>query len=240
MRVEDQKGALISSLEDWAMLYESPRPSRHWKEHRSAYSMAEFVMNRNGAEALRTRITDALGERVEFERAVPEFEVRFDRFGQGRNHDLAIFGRAYSGESLFVGVEAKVDEPFGATVRDAYLLAKAKQIAGQTTNAPERIENLLKLHFTRPDPSMFDVRYQLLYSTAGTVAAGADISVLYVVVFKTPLYNETKSAENYRDYVYFLSKVGAKGVKLSSKEATGHKLSLQEKELICLHESFEL
>jgi hypothetical protein len=240
MRVEDAKGAAITSIADWAKLYESPRSSRQWKEHRSAFSVADFIMNRNGAEALKSRIADALEESVEFERVVPEFEVRFDDFGRGRVHDIAIFGSTVSGKRLFVGVEAKVDEPFGATVRDTYLTAKARQIAGEATNTPERIENLLKRHFTRPDISMFDVRYQLLYATAGTLAERADIWVLYVVVFKTPLYNETTSAENYRDYVDFMSKVGATAVKLSSKEAHGHKLSLQGKELICLHEHFEL
>ena len=153
---------------------------------------------------------------------------------------LAIFGRTESGLSLFVGVEAKVDEPFGEVVRDVYLKAKAKQITGKATNAPERIEGLLKQHFTRHDPSMFDIRYQLLYATAGTVAVDADISVLYVVVFETPLYSETTSAENFRDYVDFMERVGAEPLKLSSKEADGHKLSLRGKELICLHESFDL
>jgi hypothetical protein len=240
MRVEDSKGVPISSLADWARLYDTPRSAHQWKKHRSAYSTAEFICNRNGAELLRTRIADALGEPVEFERAIPEFEVRFDRFGHGRMHDLAIFGKAESGQSLFVGVEAKVNERFGDLVRDKYLKAKSKQIAGEKTNAPERIENLLKLHFEKPDASMFDVRYQLLYATAGTLAAKADVSVLYVVVFKTPLFNETTSAENYRDYVDFMGKIGAEPLKLSSKEANGHRLSLQGKELICLHEYFEI
>ena len=238
MRVEDTKGNLISSLTDWAKLYESS--PHQWKKHRSAYSVADFVINHNGAESFKSRISEALCERVELERAVPEFEVRFDQFGQGRVHDLAIYGNTYSGKSLFVGVEAKVDEPFGLTVRDAYLSAKAKQIAGEKTNAPDRIEKLLKQHFTRPNPSMFDVRYQLLYATAGTLAVGADISILYVVVFRTPLYNETTGKENYRDYVDFLSKVNARSVKLSSKDALAYKLFLQEKELICLHEYLEL
>ena len=155
-------------------------------------------------------------------------------------HDLAIFGRTDSGQGLFVGIEAKVDEPFGATVRESYLAAKAKQIAGKSTNAPECIESLLKLHFADTDPGMFNVRYQLLYATVGTLAAGADISVLYVIVFKTPLYSETGGAENYRDYVEFLGKVGAKSLKLADKAVQGHKLSLEGKELICLYESFDL
>ncbi len=240
MRVLDVQGNPINSLADWARLYESPRSSHQWKQHRSAYSVAEFILNRNGAESLRARVAGAIGDPIEFERAVPEYEVRFDRFGRGRMHDLGIFGKTSSGKTLFVGVEAKVDEPFGATVRDAYLTAKAKQIGGESTNAPERIEDLIRLHFPTPDLSSFEVRYQLLYATAGTLAAGADVSVLFVVVFKTPLYSETLSAENYRDYVDFLGRVGAVPLKLPSKEAHGHKLILQGKELICLHEAYEL
>jgi len=124
-------------------------------------------------------------------------------------HDVALFGKVQSGKSIFVGVEAKVDESFGPSVHDAYLKAKAKQIAGISTNAPERIEKLLAMHFSEPNISMFDVRYQLLYATAGTIAAGTDISVLYVIVFKTAMYSESISAENYRDYIQFMSKVGA-------------------------------
>lgn len=233
-------GEKIESMEAWAKLYDSPRSAHQWKQFRSAYSVAEFILNRRGGAALQTRVGEALGEPVELERAAPEFEVRFDQFGRGRMHDLGIFGQTASGKSLFVGVEAKVDEPFGALAREAYLSAKARQIAGESTNAPERIEKLLKLHFREPDPSMFEVRYQLLYATAGTLAAAADVSVLYIVVFKTPLYNETIAAENYRDYAYFMAKTGAGPLKLPNKEATGHKLHLGEKELVCLYEYFEL
>lgn len=240
MKIQNTEDATIESLDDWARIYDTPRSARHWKQHRSAYSIAEFIMNRQGAQELKSRVADVVGEKVEFERAIPEHEIRFDSFGHGRMHDLGIYGRTASGKSLFVGVEAKVDEPFGALVRDVYLEAKARQIAGESTNAPERIENLLKMHFDKPDQAMFGIRYQLLYATAGTLAAGADISVLYVVVFRTPLYSETTSAENYRDYVDFLSKTGASHVKLPGKEAHVHRLFLRGKELLCIHEHFDL
>ena len=240
MRIEDAKGVPISSLDDWAGIYSSPRSAHQWKEHRSAFSVAKFILNRNGGDCIRARVSDAIGQQVEFQKAIPEFEVRFDEFGRGRVHDLAMFGKSNSGRSLFVGVEAKVDEPFGPTAREAYLAAKAKQIAGESTKAPDRIEGLLKMHFADTDPGMFDVRYQLLYATAGTLAAGADISLLYVIVFKTPLYSETKGAENYRDYVDFLGKASAKKLTLSDKAIVGHKLSLAGKELFCLHEYFDL
>jgi hypothetical protein len=240
MKIEDTNGRPITNLAEWAEIYSSPRSSHQWKEHRSAYSTAEFFLNRDGVSSLKTRIENALGENVEFEKAIPEFEVRFDQFGRGRMHDMAIFGETKSGKSIFVGLEAKVDEPFGSIVRDEYLTAKAKQIAGKSTNAPERIENLLKLHFSEPNPDMFDVRYQLLYATLGTLAAGADISILYVIVFKTQLYDEVKSAENYRDYVQFMVSVGAEPLKLSNNAVQGHKILLQGKELICLYEYFDL
>ena len=79
-----------------------------------------------------------------------------------------------------------------------------------------------------------------MYATAGTLAASADTSVLYVVVFKTPAYSETIAAENYRDYVQFMAKTWARSVKLPNKKALAHKLVLGGKELFCLYEYFEL
>lgn len=240
MKIEDRNRNPINNFDDWAALYETPQQSHQWKEHRSAWSMADFVMQRDGAGHLQARVGDALGQRVSFERAVPEFEQRFDAFGRGRVHDMGIFGQVADGRSLFVGVEAKVDESFGPTVHDSYLQSKANQITGTSTNAPERIEQLLALHFHKPDTAMFDVRYQLLYATAGTLAAGADISVLYVVVFKTPLYDESIGADNYRDYIHFVNKVGGAPVTLAEKSAIAYTLDLDGRELTCVHEYFDL
>jgi len=240
MRIEDSQGNEITNLDEWAKLYDTPRQKHQWKEHRSAYSMAEFIMNRNGPDAIQSRISEVLSKQIQLERAIPEFEVRFDEFGHGRIHDLAVFGQTDSGESLFVGVEAKVDESFGRSVRDSYLTAKARQIVGESTNTPQRIEELLALYFSTPDVSMFDIRYQLLYATAGTLAAETDIAVFYVIVFKTQLYDELIGAENYRDYVQFMAKVGAPPLKLPHKEAQAHTVTLQGKELICIHEYFEI
>jgi len=240
MKIEDQSGRMIRSLEEWGALDDTPRQARQWKQHRSARSVAEFILERNGQQHLQTRVADAMGQAVRFDRLVPECEQRFDEFGRGRVHDLALFGETADGRSLFVGVEAKVDEPFGATVLDAYLAAKSKQITGTSTRAPERIEKLLALHFSEPDPAMFDIRYQLLYATAGTLAAGADTAVLFVVVFKTPLYDETIGADNYRDYLHFINKVGGRALPLGDKGAIAHELELGGQRLVCLHEYFEL
>jgi len=240
MRIEDSRGNQIKNFADWSKLYDTHQASRQWKKGRSAYSAAEFIINRDGASVIQNSVAEAICEPLKIERVVPEYEVRFDKFGRGRIHDIALFGTTDRDKTVFVGVEAKVDETFGALVKDSYLSSKAKQITGTSTNAPKRIEKLLAMHFHDPDPSMFDIRYQLLYATAGTIAAGADISVLFVAVFQTALYNKSIAAENYRDYMQFMEKIGASSLKLPSKKVQGHEISLQGKRLICLHEYFEL
>ena len=240
MRIETTLGREITSIDDWSTIYLNTKKHKHWKEHRSAYSVAEFILNQNGAEAIQNRVSDVLGVTVQLDRAIVEYEVRFDNFGKGREHDLGIFGRTESGKTVFIGVEAKVDEAFGYPLLDTYLLAKSNQIAGISTNAPERIERILALHYSTPNPSMFDGPYQLLYATAGTLAEDADIHLLYVIVFKTPLYDESKGVDNYRDYIHFMYRVGAKPLRLPDKEAVGHKLFLGGKELVCWYENFDL
>ncbi len=242
MRIEKSNGKQIQSLADWSRLYDSPKTVHHWKEGRSVYSIAQSVLKCDGCTIFQDRISGAIGQGVVFDRVVPKYGVRFDEFGCGRVHDLAMFGTTDKGETVFVGIEAKVDETFGPAVQDYYLAAKAKQITGSSTNTPERIEKLLSIHFSKPEVSMFDVRYQLLYATAGTLAAGADISFLYVAVFKTDLYDGDIGAKNHWDYKKFISKIGAKPVPLNNddRDVSVHHVVLQNKPLICIHEYFKL
>lgn len=234
MIIENSAGNPILTLDDWQSLCYPPPNDKHWKKDRSAYSIADIILNHNGAEIIRSRVTEAIKTSVSIERIIPEYEVKFDDLGKGRVHDLGCFGYA-GGKTVFIGVEAKVDEPFGQTVLDQYLSMKAKQIVGISTNAPERIEYLLAQHFTKPKLSMFDIRYQLLYATVGTIAAGADISVLFVMVLKTKLYDRKIGCKNYSDYNRFMKTVGAKPLNSSTRT---HLLTIQDKRLICLYESF--
>jgi hypothetical protein len=236
MKILGPSGQPISSFEHWSQIFFSGKKTRHWKEHRSAYSLAKYVMHFNGLELIRSNIAGAINEPLEFSKAIIEQEVRFDSYGHGREHDLGIHGKTASGKSLFVGLEAKVDEAFGLTVLDAYLECKSRQLSGVSTNAPQRIEGLLNANFGAVMRKHFDVRYQLLYSTVGTVAAGADVSVLYILVFDTPLYNEVIGAENYRDYVMFMNQLGARN------QAEGSSVDVRSVEiagspLTCIYET---
>lgn len=240
MTIEDVSGKVLRNIDDWAKLYETPQISHQWKKGRSAYSIAEFILNRDGLEHIGGRASEVLGTALTIEKAVPEFEVRFDEYGRGRVHDVGIYAKTQDGETVFIGVEAKVDESFGGAVLDSYLDAKAKQICGVATNAPQRIEKLLSRHFFEPSRGMFDIRYQLLYATIGTIAVRADYSILYVLVFRTDLYNETKSAENYRDYVYFMEKVGAVPFKVAGGHVQGHEIEFDGARLKCIYEYIDM
>jgi|TARA_R110002012_G_scaffold321121_3_gene547649 hypothetical protein len=203
------KGNTISNLADWKKFVFIGKKAKDWKEDRSAASLAEFIIKKNGEEKIIELVSAQIEEPFTLEVAYPEFQARFDAHGQGREHDLAIFGKTESGKKIFIGVEAKVDESFGGTVASKYHKGKAKELNGENTNLPIRIEELLKFNFKVITASDFNLRYQLLFSTAGTLSIDADIHILLFLVFKTEGYNPKVAAKNYKDLQAFLKKAEA-------------------------------
>ena len=213
----------IETLEDWEnRVFRTAKRAKHWKVGRSAHSIADFMMNKNGEQTIRKIVAEVLSEDVILKRATPELEIRFDKYGHGREHDLGICGRtAGSNRSIFIGVESKVDESFNETIREVYLKSKSKALSGISTNSDSRIEELLKAHYSEVTPELFDLRYQLLYSTVGTLRAKADnnkpvdIAILFIIVFKTNLYDEVLGLENYRDYIQFVNSLNSRKIRNS-------------------------
>ena len=239
-KIISNQGNLITSMENWANIYSAGNKAKHWKPGRSAYSIAEYVINRNGLQRIAERVSQVLDEEVTFEKAIPELELTFDEYGQGRVHDLGIYGETSSGKTLFIGVESKVDEKFNKTIADVYLQAIARRIGGGRTKAPERIEGLLRSHFRKPDKNVFSLRYQLLYSTAGTLASNQDISVMYIIVFKTDLYDELKGLENLKDYIAFINASRTEELDCSHPESIVHELKVFRKSLYAVYEQVVL
>ncbi len=56
MRVETSHGNKITNLEDWAKMYGTPQSALQWKVGRSAHSIAEFVLNKNGTQIFQDRV----------------------------------------------------------------------------------------------------------------------------------------------------------------------------------------
>lgn len=246
MRIVDSQGQEIVNLEQWrSRAFDRTSKARHWKEGRSAHSLAEFVMNRNGASYLEERISSVLSRQATLEQATPEFLARFDPYpGNPSNLDLGISGVEGPSEhhrTLFIGLESKVAEPFGSsTVGNRYSSAMKQRIAGRNTNAPERVRDLLSKYFSVEDPpnsSRFaGVRYQLLTGIAGTAASQADALVFYVLVFKTSEYDERKGSANRMEYERFLEAAHGKLMMRRGENFRADEITAAGKSLVCVYD----
>jgi len=225
MLIESRGGERVANMADW----EKSVTKKDWKPYRSAHALAGFVLNEEGAEKIRRAVSAILNEPVCFNLATPELAIQFDKYGGPRYHDLGIYGKTERGSTVFVGVEAKVDEPFGNSVK--------KRFKGASPTAKQRIKGLWKQHALKSKIEESDIRYQLLYSTAGTVDAGADISVFFVMAFQTCLYDEKMGERNYRDYMHFMCETGAQRLGFPDKKFDVHCLNLKGKPLICVYQN---
>ena len=250
MRVVDSRGRRISSLDEWrSLVFDGTSKSRHWRKGRSAYSLTEFVMDhRKGAAYLERRISSVLARSVKLEVATPEYLAKFDSYPGGpSNLDIGITGHVGCSAPrprLFVGVEAKVDETFGSTVDSRYASAVKDMKDGKRTNAPERVKELLSEYFSvsgSPETSRFvGIRYQLLTGTAGTVSASGEVSVFYILVFRTSMYDEEKGLANQRDYERFLEAARARPLMRDGEGFRAEELRLDEKRLVCIYDCVNL
>ena len=245
MRIVDSQGQRISNLIEWrSRIFDGTSKEKDWKKGRSAYSLAEFIMDRQGAAYLETRMSSVLTQHVTLEQATPEYLAKFDSYpGNPSNLDLGITGhveRWPGNASLFVGVEAKVDETFGSTVRSRYSSAMNRRDAGKRTNAPERVKGLLSKYFSvqgSPDSSRFaSVRYQLLTGTAGTVAAPGEVLAFYILVFRTSMYDERRGLSNLRDYESFIGAACGRLLIREGKDFRADELELDGKRMVCIYD----
>ena len=238
MKVTDSSGNHISTMEQWRPLV---RPE-HWKKGRSAYALADFVLNRHGAAYMESSISSVLSQPIRLEQGTPEYAAKFDRYRGPARLDIGISGKAGAKQNLFVGVEAKVDEPFGSeTVCERYNQAIEYLSSNPRSKAAARVKELLSLYLgdtDEPCEARFaDVGYQLLTAAAGTVAQQKDVSVFYVAVFKSGEFDEEKGRENRLDYENFINLAG--GERLMQHEVSlSHEMTLNGRRLICIYEYF--
>ena len=225
----------LTNLDDWGSLVFSGKKKIHWKKERSAYSLANFILNQNGIATIQQVISPYINEDFNFETGSPEFEARFDNYGHGREHDFAIWGRTASDKKIFVSIEAKVDETFGDSIALANKKAIAKIELGQPSNTPKRIEELLKFNFEKVEEQDYQLRYQLLFSTAGTLCIDAEYHLMLVLVFKTESYNTLIGKENFNDLMCFLERANA--VNLGNN---AFHLSKANKQLTVIYKEIEM
>ena len=239
MKITDSSGNYISTIEQWRPLV---RPE-HWKKGRSAYSLADFILNQHGAACMESSISSVLSQPIILEQGTPEYAAKFDQYSGPAQLDVGISGEAGAKQTLFVGVEAKVDEPFGSeTVCERYNQAIEYLSSNPRSKAAARVEELLSLYLgdtDEPCESRFaDVGYQLLTAAAGTVAQQKDVSVFYVAVFKSDEFDEVKGEENRLDYENFINLAGGERLMRDHEVSLSHEMTLNGRRLVCIYEYF--
>jgi len=242
MDYTNSKGGQINNPSDWEAIFlqsTNKNERKKWKPGRSACELANFMMKLDGETMIKKVVSELINENVTFETATPELEIRFDQHRKGRAHDLGIWGITDSKKTIFVGVESKVDEPFGKKISDKYHEANKRESDGKNTDVPKRIEGLLQRIFKATPPKHSDLRYQLLYTTAGVLDAAknkekADISILFIIVFKTDSYKKNKGEKNLEDYHKFINCAESEKIQ-SNSDIEFHKLKIDDKEMYSIY-----
>jgi hypothetical protein len=231
---------VVKNINEWKEIFlKNPNKKNHWKEGRSAYELANFMLTKNGENIVKKFLEEILTEKIVFSNGYIEFEVKFDKYNHGREHDLGIWGKTNNGKTIFVGIEAKVDEPLNETIKEVYIKNKVKELNGEKTNTLKRIENLLKRNFKYISEKQFEIRYQLIYSTAGTIDASenkklSDISIFLIIVFKSKSYDIIKGETNYNDFQYFIKEINARKI-LKKKGQEMYKTNIDGRDLYIGH-----
>ena len=71
--LQDTAGSALLTLDDWARLYDTPQRAKQWKKGRSAWSVAEFVLERNGLDHIARRASQVLESSLVVQKAIPEY-----------------------------------------------------------------------------------------------------------------------------------------------------------------------
>lgn len=204
---KSEKCQSIHNVEDWVNSFND---SKKMEDGKSAKTLAQFCKENDVESIIKEWIAPIVKEEFSLDSAMPEMSTKFDNFGKGRTHDLGIYGKTVSGNSIFIGVEAKVNETFGGTVQSVYDKVAYLKSVGKNSNLDARIEGLKKKYF--PDLPLDDIRYQLLYAIAGTLCEEADIKILFFTTFETRQFKVESGKRNDEDLTAFLNLLKAKPI----------------------------
>lgn len=213
MRITNKNGTVVADIESWEDAFKEVDEAKHWKEGRSAKSLAQYfslpnIDQSNGIKLIKEYVDICGFKNFEPIRARIEHESRFDKFkGKGRMHDMVIWGNG-GGCHLVICIEAKVDEPFGSLVSEAYRESIEYVNKNPRSKRLQRIKDLCEKYYkidVNDITSDTGIRYQLLHYLAGAITEARscnDVVFMPIMVFKTNKYN--KENYNKKDYEVFI------------------------------------
>jgi len=205
LRIE-KDGQEITTVDEW-FRFAPPRGGvRQWVDGRSAKELAKAFLE-SGVPATPCELRALLSSHqdlgtVDLAVAFPEHKIALDQFpGETRNADLAAVGIGKTGR-VALTIEAKADEPFGATLCETLATAPAK------SNVPKRIAALAEAVLGHTGPEIDTLRYQLLHGTAASLIFAkehaASAAVFVVLEFRGPSCIGENLERNRRDFELFV------------------------------------
>lgn len=227
MQISNKNGKIITDFHTWEEAFIEVDNQSHWKEVRSAHSLAHHftnptIENSNGINVLSKYLGYIGYNEVLYDYAEIEHESRFDNFrGNGRIQDLMIWAKS-SNRAIAICIEAKVDETFDKNVPDAYKEREIYLLQSPNSKALARLNNLCE-HYYHDTPicKLNDIRYQLLYYLAGSITEAKKIdgvAFMPVIVYHTDSYNNQNGDNNKNDYEKFIKSLNFSSISIKDNE----------------------
>lgn len=181
---------IITTVEEWYQFAPPKAKEKHWKDGRSAKSLALFMTDKNQVKKLEDILVELEYDTNGVISCTPEANTVLPCKGNGRNHDLLMIG-----EDFVVGIEAKVSEPFGEEI--------STELIEASDNKKNRIDTLANKLFGCKINEVKDgleLRYQLLTGVYGTLLEAENNkkskALFLVIVFTDGLTSEDENAVN--------------------------------------------
>lgn len=195
---------IITTVEEWYQFAPPKAKGKHWKDGRSAKSLAQFMTDKNQVKKLEDILVELEYNTKGVISCTPEANTVLPCKGNGRNHDLLMIG-----EDFVVGIEAKVSEPFGEEI--------STELIEASDNKKNRIDTLANKLFGCKINEVKDgleLRYQLLTGVYGTLLEAENNkkskALFLVIVFTDGITREDENAVNRNndDFENFCQQIG--------------------------------
>ena len=195
---------IITTVEEWYQFAPPKAKGKHWKDGRSAKTLAQFMTDKNQVKKLEDILVELEYDTNGVISCTPEANTVLPCKGNGRNHDLLMIG-----EDFVVGIEAKVSESFGEEI--------STELIEASDNKKGRIDKLANELFGCKINEVKDglkLRYQLLTGVYGTLLEAENNqkskALFLVVVFTDGLTSEDENAVNRNndDFKNFCQQIG--------------------------------
>ena len=195
---------IITTVEEWYQFAPPKAKGKHWKDGRSAKSLAQFMTDKNQVKKLEDILVELEYDTNGVISCTPEANTVLPCKGNGRNHDLLMIG-----EDFVVGIEAKVSESFGEEI--------STELIEASDNKKGRIDKLANELFGCKINEVKDgleLRYQLLTGVYGTLREAEknkkSKALFLVIVFTDGITREDENAVNRNndDFKNFCQQIG--------------------------------